>query len=327
MKRWIMVLIGAMIIVNLKDVVYAHSYKESFNYDAKIKNVSDAEEFIQRYFEEQHLNIELGSSEYVEYLTNILMFEDDEDLKQLSQYDDFKIYASEYLNQINNLSNNTINEKKVLMSKKEGEKTISEIKKEARNEELVVQKITKDREKASKTMLFVNGYNSSKSVKYARKWANDRNPLYNSYLSDCTNFVSQCIYAGGEPMTKPGNMPDGVKETTNYWYSVRYEDWHGNNFVYNWRESSSFIRVTDLYTYWVHKGAHAEYYSNKTKLQNGVSIGNVVQLKNGDGKWFHSIIITGGEKGDRKYCGHSSNRKDEPVKNISGAVSYRALKF
>lgn len=128
-------------------------------------------------------------------------------------------------------------------------------------------------------------------------------------------------------MTKPQWIQEGVKDTTNYWYSVRYEEWHTNNYVYRWKESSSFIRVADFYSYWKNKGIKTASYSTKAKLQDGVSIGDVVQLKNGDGKWFHSIIITGGTKGSRTYCGHSYARKDEPVKNISGAVSYRALEF
>lgn len=119
----------------------------------------------------------------------------------------------------------------------------------------------------------------------------------------------------------------GVNETKKYWYSIRYEEWHGNSSVYRWKESTSFIRVGDFYTYWKNKGITTTSYSNKTKLQNGAAIGEVIQLKNGDGKWFHSIIITGGSKGDRLYCGHSSNRKDYPVKKISGAVSFRGLKF
>lgn len=97
--------------------------------------------------------------------------------------------------------------------------------------------------------------------------------------------------------------------------------------MYKWKESSSFINVADFYTYWKNRGIKTASYSSKAKLQNGVSVGDVVQLKNGKGKWFHSIIITGGSKGARTYCGHTKNRKDEPVKNISGAVSYRSLKF
>ena len=42
-----------------------------------------------------------------------------------------------------------------------------------------------------------------KSVEYAKKWAFDFNPNYYNFSligGDCTNFVSQCLYAGGIPM-------------------------------------------------------------------------------------------------------------------------------
>ena len=42
-------------------------------------------------------------------------------------------------------------------------------------------------------------YNRQKVYEYAKKWAYRRNPKYYNYDSvggDCTNFASQCIFAG-----------------------------------------------------------------------------------------------------------------------------------
>ena len=42
-------------------------------------------------------------------------------------------------------------------------------------------------------------YNREKAVEYARVWAMKRNPAYLDYEKlggDCTNFASQCLYAG-----------------------------------------------------------------------------------------------------------------------------------
>ena len=75
------------------------------------------------------------------------------------------------------------------------------------------------------------------------------------------------------------------------------------------------------------KGIKSKSYANKTKLQNGVHKGDVVQSKNGDGKWFHTIIITAGKKGNWKYCGHTNNRLDYQVEKISNATAFRALEF
>lgn len=44
-------------------------------------------------------------------------------------------------------------------------------------------------------------YSASKALEYAEKWYNGRNPefSYDKMGSDCANFVSQCLYAGGMP--------------------------------------------------------------------------------------------------------------------------------
>lgn len=42
-------------------------------------------------------------------------------------------------------------------------------------------------------------YDRAAAVAYARKWAVGRNPKFydfNDIGGDCTNFASQCIYAG-----------------------------------------------------------------------------------------------------------------------------------
>ncbi len=46
-------------------------------------------------------------------------------------------------------------------------------------------------------------YNRIAAVRYARRWAFRRNPIYYNFDDlggDCTNFVSQCVYAGAGVM-------------------------------------------------------------------------------------------------------------------------------
>ena len=48
-------------------------------------------------------------------------------------------------------------------------------------------------------MRFLQDYNRREAVAYAHRWAYGRNPAYYDYEhlgGDCTNFASQCIYAG-----------------------------------------------------------------------------------------------------------------------------------
>ena len=98
----------------------------------EVNRVSDAEELLEKYFEEIGYNIEIGTPEYVEYLTDLLIFEEDEDLKKLSQYENIKIYASEYLTSLNDSGLSEIKGNKVLLNEREECKSIAAIKKEVR---------------------------------------------------------------------------------------------------------------------------------------------------------------------------------------------------
>ena len=49
-------------------------------------------------------------------------------------------------------------------------------------------------------MLLEKRYDRERAVLYARRWALSRNPLFADFTGlggNCTNFVSQCLYAGG----------------------------------------------------------------------------------------------------------------------------------
>ncbi|MGN7472323.1 amidase domain-containing protein [Brevibacillus sp. SAFN-007a] len=56
---------------------------------------------------------------------------------------------------------------------------------------------------ASQPLLVVHGaggYQPEKAVAYAERYWNATNPAYPRFTDDCTNFISQCLHAGGIPM-------------------------------------------------------------------------------------------------------------------------------
>ena len=66
-------------------------------------------------------------------------------------------------------------------------------------------------------------YNPSKAIDYARKHCGNYNKLYNNYRDkgcDCSNFVSQCLIAGGfdmkscEGLDDKGAIPNTLKLKT-----------------------------------------------------------------------------------------------------------------
>lgn len=79
-------------------------------------------------------------------------------------------------------------------------------------------------------------YNRAAAVRYAHRWAYERNPRFYNYEllgGDCTNFASQCLYAGTGIMNY---MP------TFGWYYIDANDkapaWTGVEYFYNFMTRS-----------------------------------------------------------------------------------------
>ena len=73
-------------------------------------------------------------------------------------------------------------------------------------------------------------YNRNKSVAYAHEWAYRRNPSYYNFDltgGDCTNFISQCLYAGCGIMNY-------TRDTGWYYLSAknRAAGWTGVEYLY-----------------------------------------------------------------------------------------------
>lgn len=326
LKKIVATAVALIMIMCGTAIGFADVVDNNISAKSQVVTIGDMEKELVSYFEENDYDITLGSKEYIEYLFNLLTFEDEELRSQNSNYENIKIYASEYLSQSGKdettvTMKNSDNEKVWLLTKDAKSKTIEDVKAEAIAEDIFVESIV-----THSNATHASSYNGYYATTYAKKWAKSRNPRYNDHDGaggDCTNFVSQCVVAGGKSMTKPSPVPAGITGTVNHWYSVRYT----SNGAYKWKESSSFVNVLDFYTYWKYKGVTTALYSSKAALKDGAGVGNVVQLKNGSGKWYHSIIITGGIGDRMTYCCHTGDVEGGLIDNLSGAVKYRALKF
>ena len=80
-------------------------------------------------------------------------------------------------------------------------------------------------------MLAIKPYQRENAVAYARKYAFSQNPLFGNFAGiggNCTNFVSQSIYAGGCQMNYTPTFG---------WYYISLDDrspsWTGVEFFYN----------------------------------------------------------------------------------------------
>ncbi|MFS1514367.1 amidase domain-containing protein [Chengkuizengella sp. SCS-71B] len=117
-------------------------------------------------------------------------------------------------------------------------------------------------------------YERSKVKEYADVWWENPNPDFRSFNDDCTNFVSQCIYAGGASMNYTRNRALG------WWYNSGQDGWS-----FSWTVSQCLKNylLTNL------NGLRAETVENPKQLQ----IGDVIFYDwDGDSKFQHSAIVT-----------------------------------
>lgn len=114
-------------------------------------------------------------------------------------------------------------------------------------------------------------FNRLKAVEYAQTWALSRNPKYKAFDKlggDCTNYISQCMFAGGIEMT--------VKQNGWFYHSLasRAPAWTGVNEFFAFAISNK-----------------SQGLKCKIGNLNNCNVGDVVQFEK-NGKYFHSAIIT-----------------------------------
>jgi hypothetical protein len=116
-------------------------------------------------------------------------------------------------------------------------------------------------------------YNRLKAVQYAERWWNDFNPAFMKIDgNDCTNFISQCLYAGGAPMRGNPNRGSG-------WW-IRGKTW-------SW--SWSVAHALRLYLGNSKTGLRAREVSRPDQLL----LGDVICYDfEGDGRFNHNTIVT-----------------------------------
>ena len=156
-------------------------------------------------------------------------------------------------------------------------------------------------------------YDRARAVEYARRWALSRNPLFTDFTGrggNCTNFVSQCILAGAPIMNY----------TQTYgWYYVSESD-----------RAPAWSSVEALYDFLVGIPEFAETnggigpFALLARNMRQIEAGDVIQLANSTGDFYHTLIISGFEGGDVLVCAHSDDALDRPLSTYNYA-SLRVL--
>lgn len=136
--------------------------------------------------------------------------------------------------------------------------------------------------------LTIYNYDRSLVYEYAKLWAYARNPNYYDFSAlggDCTNFCSQCVYAGTKQMNYTKTFG---------WYYTNLNDrapaWTGVEQFYNFLINNTGV------------GPFAVEIPIKD-----AEVGDVVQLGNLNGDFYHSPIVTSVAYGNIYVSAHSND--------------------
>ena len=136
---------------------------------------------------------------------------------------------------------------------------------------------------------------------YARQWALSRNPAYADFErmgGDCTNFASQCIFAGARVMNWTPVMG---------WYFRSLAD-----------RAAAWSGVEYLYNFLVNNAAEGPY-GHEVPPEEALP-GDVVQLGTVDGDFYHCPVITA-VRPVVLVAAHSADALDRPLSSYRYAVA------
>ena len=146
-------------------------------------------------------------------------------------------------------------------------------------------------------------YDREAAVAYARKWAMSRNPAYYDFEDiggDCTNFASQCIYAGAGQMN--------FTPVTGWFYnsvSDRSAAWTGVEYLYRFLTTNRSV------------GPYAHTVPRHLAMP-----GDIVQLGTATGDFYHSPVIVAVAP-VILVCAHTYDALDRPL----SSYNYENIRF
>ena len=150
------------------------------------------------------------------------------------------------------------------------------------------------RKKKEDHVLVTKPYLRERAITYARKYAFGQNPIFGNFRGiggNCTNFVSQCIYAGSCVMNYTPTFG---------WYYVSLDDrspsWTGVQFFYNFITENK-----DVGPY------------GKEVTADEIEVGDVIQLGNDQDGFYHTLLVVGFEGEDPLVAAQTDDAFARPL--------------
>lgn len=154
-------------------------------------------------------------------------------------------------------------------------------------------------------MILEKPYRRERAVAYAERWALSRNPLFYDFAGsggDCTSFVSQSILAGSCTMNFTPTYGWYYRSSTD-----RAPAWSGVEFLYDFLTGApEFIEAN---------GGIGPFGREVT--QRAVRIGDVVQLADETGDYYHTLMVTAVLPDELLVSAHTNDALNRPLSSYT----------
>lgn len=133
-------------------------------------------------------------------------------------------------------------------------------------------------------------YDRVRAIRYAELWWNGANPAFARFDSDCTNFVSQCLWAGNM------RMVGGQDRSSGWWY--RFSRDGRDDWSYSWTTAHAL-------NLFLQQRARAKQAASARDLK----LGDVILYDwEGTGRYHHSALVTDFDhRGDPLVNAHTAD--------------------
>ncbi|SKA04773.1 Putative amidase domain-containing protein [Pilibacter termitis] len=262
------------------------------------KTLGESKKLLEQYFFKEEKGIQIGTVEFVQYAQKQILNEEDKALLKEKEYSNIYIYLTAYLSKMEEyfIVNGTLDDFNMNIFDKT---TTLEVIQSNNLENIIVDEKTNEEYKKSKIKQSRKYLNYNAALSYAKAYAYKRNSLYQDFSGvfaggNCTNYVSQILHHSGLDFGARGVL-EYKKPSTTEWYHVRQQSYYqGKPNGYYYTMTTSFIRVSDLYSFLTGKMKRPNKTFSKSDWKSALKYankGDVIQYKDKSSGWHHSSWI------------------------------------